>query len=473
MSTGFIGRHLPSLAHHWMILKASWAQENERAQTQKPLDETQFLPAALEIMETPPSPGLRMLLLSLCGMVLIALGWSLIGKLDVVAVATGKTLPADRVKVIQPIEIGVVRAIHVRDGQHVKAGDLLIELDPTVAGAEEAQASRGLLSAQVDRARSQALLNHLLGRRAIFAAPPGVPKDIATVQQSFIDTQIGEYEAQRAGLLQQRAEKEAERGAAREEISKLEETLPLLEKQIAARTELTNKGLSSKLLLWQLQEQQVERVRNIAIQKNTALKAQAAIAAIDQQLRELKQAFAKKAVGDLAKAEDDVGLRSEEVKKSEKRKVLQALHAPVSGTVQQLQVHTVGGVVQPAQSLMILVPDGSNLVVEAEVLNKDIGFVREGQPVRVKLEAFPFTDFGLLEGTVEQISRDAIQDEKRGLIYAARIRLHQKAIHIGGRDIPLGAGMAVQAEIKTGERRIIQYLLSPILKVTDEAGRER
>lgn len=140
---------------------------------------------------------------------------------------------------------------------------------------------------------------------------------------------------------------------------------------------------------------------------------------------------------------------------------------------QQLAVHTVGGVVQPAQALMVVVPRDTNLVVEAAVLNKDIGFVRERQPVRVKLEAFPFTDYGLVTGTVEHISRDAIQDEKQGLIYSARIRLHRSSISANGRDIPLGHGMAVQAEIKTGERRIIQYLLSPIARAMDEAGRER
>lgn len=181
------------------------------------------------------------------------------------------------------------------------------------------------------------------------------------------------------------------------------------------------------------------------------------------------------------------GLARQEVTKSQRRRAFQQLRAPVSSTVQQLAISTVGGVVQPAQALMVIVPDDAQVVVEANVLNKDIGFVRVGQPVRVKLEAFNFTDYGIVPGVVETISRDAIdmsqggqaRDENnrpvqpQGLVYAARIRLNQRTIRVGGRQQLIGPGLAAQAEIKTGERRIIQYLLSPIAQPLDEAGRER
>lgn len=164
------------------------------------------------------------------------------------------------------------------------------------------------------------------------------------------------------------------------------------------------------------------------------------------------------------------------------------LRAPVSGTVQQLAISTVGGVVQPAQTLMIVVPDDAAPVVEARILNKDIGFIREGQPVRVKLEAYPFTDYGIVPGVVESISRDAVDTsepeapEQRdrngrvvqpGLVYTTRIRLKRRTIRAGGRDLPIRPGLAVQAEIRTGDRRIIQYLLSPIAQTIDESARER
>lgn len=484
---------MKALAHHWSVLKSAWALENERRAQARALDETQFLPAALEVMETPPSPALRALLLALSGLVVVALLWSLIGRLDVVAVAPGKTVPDGQVKIIQwgggSTEIGstgVVRAIHVREGQEVKKGQVLVELDPTVAGAEEAQATRGLLAATIERAKARVILAYLDGKDSSFDAPPGTPDEVARVQRLLIKTEIREYEAKRAGLMEARRERRAELQVTKEEIAKIEGTLPFLQKQVDARRELAAKGLSSKLLLWELEEQLVERQRNLKIQTQTATKAKAAIANLDMQLVELKQTFAKESIAKLAEAEDNASLRQAELQKSETRRGLQVLRSPVSGTVQQLAVHTIGGVVQPAQALMMIVPDDSDLIVEAQVLNKDRGFVREGQTVRVKFEAFPFTDYGLIEGRVEQISRDAVASDadsaseknakrtpNQSLVYAARIRLNKKVMHVGDVDIPLGPGMAVQAEIKTGTRRIIQYLLSPIMKTVEEAGRER
>lgn len=141
--------------------------------------------------------------------------------------------------------------------------------------------------------------------------------------------------------------------------------------------------------------------------------------------------------------------------------------------MQQLTLITIGGVVQPTEPIMVIVPDDAAVQVSAQILNKDIGFIYEGPPVRVKLEAFNFTDYGLIEGVVDNISRDAIQDENLGLVYAARIKLKKRHLMVNGQRIPIGPGLAVQAEIKTGERRIIQYLLSPIAQTLDEAGRER
>ena len=149
------------------------------------------------------------------------------------------------------------------------------------------------------------------------------------------------------------------------------------------------------------------------------------------------------------------------------------LTAPSAGVVQQLQVTTIGAVVRPADPLLVIVPEGTRLVVEANVLNRDAGFVREGQEVRVKLEAFPFTRYGVVQGNLTFLSRDAIEDENLGLVFPARVELSQQSITVGSRGRPLTAGMAVTAEIKTGRRRIIEFLLSPIARRAEEAGRER
>lgn len=474
MSVGSaIAERFPALSRHFAVLREAWRQQDEAERTRKPQSDHEFLPAALEIMETPPSPGLRWLTLILCSLFAVALLWSFIGKVDVVATASGRVIPAANVKIIQPIEIGAVRAIHVRNGQPVKRGQLLIELDPTLAGADEAQATQGLLSSRVTAARNDALLAHLLGRSTRFAPPPGTPPEIAKTQRRFIQTSIAEYEAERAALLQSRAERMAELTGAQAELAKLRQTLPLIDEQLAARKGLAEKGYFSKLKLLEYEQLRVEHIQNIAIQESAGAKSRAAIANLEAQIAGLRETFGKAAVTQLSEAEDRSSLASEELRKSARRREFQQMRSPVDGTVQQLTVNTVGGVVQPAQPIMVIVPAETAVAVEAQILNKDIGFVREGQPVRVKLEAFPFTDYGVIEGVVESISRDAIQDEKLGLVYAARIRLNRDYIQLGTRRQPIGPGLAVQAEIKTGQRRIIQYLLSPISQTLSEAGRER
>jgi len=468
-----IAERFPTMSRHFAVLRESWRNQNMADRNRRPVEEHEFLPAALEIMEKPPSPGLRYLMLALCSLFAIALLWSFFGRVDVVAVASGKTLPVANVKVIQPMEIGAVLAIHVRNGERVRKGQLLIELDSTLAGADEAQATRGLLSARISRARNDALLAHLSGRRARFVAPPGTPAQVSQTQNIVIASAVAEYEAERASLTQSRAERSAELAGSLAEISKLRQTLPLIDQQLEARRDLSAKGHFPKLKVLEYEQLRVEHLQNIQVQESVAAKARAAIGNIDAQMAKLRQTFAKAASTEMATAEDESSVRGEELRKSERRRSLQQLRSPVDGVVQQLAVHTVGGVVQPAEPLMIIVPSGSEVAVEAQILNKDIGFVREGQKVRVKLEAFPFTDYGLIEGVVETISRDAIQDEKIGLVYATRIRLERNYISIGGRRQLIGPGMAVQAEVKTGERRIIQYLLSPISQTVAEAGRER
>jgi hemolysin D len=489
---------LATLARHWTVLKMSWRDQDVRQAQTRPRAEHEFLPAAQEIIEKPPSPGLRWLLLGTCIFFVLAVGWAFIGRVDVVAVASGKVVPAGNVKLIQPLEIGTVRAIHVRNGQFVHAGDLLVELDPTLVTAEEAQSSQTLANARVLQARNDALLAHLAGRPARFIPPPETPAAVIRTEQQLIANAVAEYDASMAGLREQRAEKQADLAATNAEIRRLSESVPYIDKQLAARRELASKGYYSKLNLLQYEQDSNEHIRSIDVQVANAARARASIGEIEAEIARLRGNFGKTAANDLAEASGKAGLASEDLRKSERRRELQALRSPVDGVVQQLAVSTIGGVVQPAQPVMIVVPCSSgradpsqcasSVEVEAMVQNRDIGFVRPGQRVAVKLEAFNFTDFGLVDGVVENISRDAIDtpnknsesssakpSDQGGLVYAARIRLL-----CGVRDSrrsPLcdrvRPGMAVQAEIRTGSRRIIQYLLSPLSRSLQEAGRER
>lgn len=497
----WFAERFPGLAKHGHIFRESWKNQNEADKAFKEKQEHEFLPAALEIMEKPPSPGMRWLLLLTCGLFVLALLWAFFGRIDVVATAAGKTVPGGNVKIVQPMEIGGVRAIHVRNGQFVRKGDLLIELDPTLANADEAQSTQTLLSAQVIKARNDALLGHLQGRPARFVAPPGTSAEVARTEQAYIDSAVAQYEAQAASLSQQRAENQAQLAASRAEIAKLQEAIPYIDKQMDARAELAEKGFYSKLKLLEYEQMRAEHIRNIEVQQANAARASASIAKLDAELRGLRANFGKTAVTDYAEASDRVSIAGEEVRKASRRRQFQELRAPVDGVVQQLAITTVGGVVQPAQALMVIVPCSSGdagdlsscnngVSVEAFVQNKDIGFVKVGQRVAVKLEAFNFTDYGLIEGTVTNISRDAIDQSQEpagsvrdengrpvqpGLVYAARIELACGPSDPARHPLcdQVQPGMSVQAEIKTGTRRIIQYLLSPISQAVSEAGRER
>ncbi|VVS96038.1 HlyD family type I secretion periplasmic adaptor subunit [Erythrobacter sp. EC-HK427] len=497
----FFSDRFPTLSKHLSVLRESWRSQNAADRAFEPKDEHEFLPAALEIMEKPPSPGMRWLMLLTCGLFVLALIWSIIGKVDVVAVAQGRVVPSGNVKTVQALEMGEIRAIHVTNGQFVRAGELLVELDPTIAQASEAQSEQGLRSAQVLRARNDALLAFLNTGSVRFEPPEGTPPEVIATEEALLRSAVAQYEAQRASLTQQRAERRAELQAADAQIAQLEEALPFIDEQLDARRELAEQGYYSRLRLLEYEQVRAEHLGNIDIQRANAQRAEAAIGTIEAQLRALRADLTRTAMTEYAEASDQAGMASEELTMASRRRASQELRAPIDGVVQQLTVTTIGGVVQPAQAIMVIVPCtsgdandpascNSDVTVEAYVQNKDIGFVSEGQRVAVKLEAFNFTDYGLIEGTVSNISRDAVdqaaapssatneQNQANAaprLIYAATIRLNCEGTDSGASELcsRVQPGMSVQAEIKTGQRRIIQYLLSPISRALGEAGRER
>jgi hemolysin D len=457
-------------------------------------DEIEFLPAALEIVESPPSPIGRAIGASLIGMFVLALIWTFVGHIDIVATATGKIVPSGRVKLIQPFETGVVRAIHIRDGQTVKAGDVLIELDPTITGAEAEHIKTDLTAAQLDIARLRAGLSDSNDPESEFHPPAAASPALVSMQRAFLAKQVEEHRAKIGALDRQRAQKEAERDTTAATIEKLEASRPIIKERVDIRKSLADKELGSRLSYLEAFQQFTENERDLVVQKSRLQEADAALAAIVQTRAQTEAEFKRTLFGELNEAERKAGGLGEDLAKAEQRSRYQLLTAPVDGVVQQLAVHTIGGVVTPAQQLAVVVPADTSLEVEAMISNRDIGFVHVGQDAQIKVDAFNFTRYGLIHGRVVSLSRDAIvrdnpQDrnnanakgsdvessEPKGqeFLYAARISLDRTQMQVEDSVATLGPGMAVTTEINTGSRSVISYLLSPLMRYTHDSLRER
>jgi hemolysin D len=455
-------------------------------------EELAFLPAALEIVETPPSPIGRAIGATLVALFLLALAWASLSHVDIVASASGRIIPTGHSKVIQPFETGVVRAIHVSDGQNVNAGDVLIELDPTILEGEVNHLQSDLLSAQLDAARLRAALADTDDPLAAFRPPANADTALVAQSRQFLIAQVSEHRSKIAALDGQRAQKEAELATIKATVDKLDAVIPTIEERVNIRKTLSEFG--SKLQYFEVLQQLTESQQERLVQTSHLKEARAAIGAIIETRSQTVGEYRRTQFGELTEAERKAAGLAADLSKAEQRSKLQQLTAPVSGMVQQLAVHTVGGVVTPAQALMVIVPRDSQIEIEAMVSNRDIGFVHVGDDVEVKVDTFDFTRYGLLHGRVRNISSDAItrdsgtdtaNDKSAGasnatsepkgkeLSYAARISVDRSQMQVDDKLVNLSPGMAVTAEIKTGSRRVIGYLLSPVLKYNQESLRER
>lgn len=462
-----------SFRRHWEVFTESLRLDRKRASTAKVHEETEFLPAALEVLETPPNPLGRAVLWSLLAFVFIAVAWASFGHIDIVASAQGKVIPRGRVKVIQAADIGVVRAIHVKEGQSVRAGQPLVVLDATLTKADAAQAKESQFVASIDRARATALVDASSGGIGRFVAPVNTPPEIAELQGRLVAARIAEHRTGLSALREERAQKAAELAMVSAEVAKLEEQLPLAEEQLASLVKLDKDGLVPKLRVIEVKERVVGLRQDVMIRREEVGKSRAALHGVDSQIAKLQSEFRATALDAFSEADANHRLRSEEVKKADDKAALTVLTSPIDGTVAQLAVYTIGAVVKPADTLVIIVPQGEELIVEAMVLNKDVGFVRVGQPAEVKLEAFPFTRYGVIKGTIEHLSTDSVENKELGLVFPCLVKLTQSYIAVGDKHVSLAPGFAATAEIKTGDRRIIEFLLSPLSRRLQEAGRER
>lgn len=470
---GTLGTRLPyRLVHLVDVARAALEAEKERGRLRRRSRQAlEFLPAALEVLESPPSPLGRALGWLLMALFAIGLGWSILGQVDVVATAQGRIIPSGRTKVVQPLEPGVIKAIRVRDGDHVVAGQVLIELDPTQASADRESLLAQLAASRAESARfaAQAAGNPI----AAFRPPPGLPSGIVEQNRRVLAGEVAALRARAASLDGEVQRAQADLSATRATVGKLEKAIPLLRERVEAKAGLVAQGYSPRLAQLEQEQQLVEMEQELVAQRHRLRQAAAQLDSARENRVQASADFQRNALAQQQEADKRTATLTQDLAKAESRRGLQTLAAPIAGTVQDLAIHTEGGVVSPAQKLLSIVPDESGLEIEARLLNRDIGFVAMGQEAEIKLDAFPYTLYGLLPGRVVNLSRDAIEDSKAGLVYPVRVELLRTSVEVNGRPVPLGPGMVATVEIKTEQRRIIEFLLSPIARYRHDSMRER
>ena len=463
-----------------------------RATTSRGQVERAFLPAALEIIESPPPPMAGVIGGTIIALFCAVLVWAAIGTIDIVASAPGKIIPSGRTKVIQPFETGVVRAIRVQDGQSIKAGDVLIELDPTINAAERNHLQSDLMAANLDVARLTALLSN--DPVSSFKPPSDASASLVSTQRQFLLQQVEEHRAKLAALDSQKVQKEAELNTLMATIGKLDASLPILQQRVEIKHSLFDREIGSKVNYLEILQALTETQHELLVQQSRSHEAEAAVAAIVEARAQTAAEFGRTISAELVEAQRKATGLSEDLIKATQRTQLQLLTSPVDGTVQQLAIHTLGGVVTPAQALLVVVPAESHLEIEALIANRDIGFIEVGNDAEIKIDTFNFTRYGLLHGKVRSISQDAVTRDKpadksndlapgaaattsepkgQEFLYQARISLDRTRMQVEDRFVNLSPGMAVTVEIKTGKRSVMSYLLSPLLRYKQESLRER
>ena len=456
------------MARYRAIFGAVWAVRHELAGPKRMADELAFLPAALSLQESPAHPAPRRAAIAICALAVIALVWAMLGEIDIVAVAPGRIVVSERTKTLQPLEASVVKRVLVKDGDAVKAGQVLVELDATNASADGASVQEQLAMAASEEARTTALRTAVESNKPPSLRGTANPRDKAQLQAEWSD-----ITARLAKLDAEQAHRQAEIVTVKELIKKIESTLPISKQREADFKGLTEQGFMSSHAGQDRTRERIELESDLATQRARLNEAQAALTE-STQTRAAYRAETQRGLSERhAQASSKKAQFTQERSKTEQRSRLASLTAPVDGTVQQVAVHTEGGVVTPAQVLMVIVPKDAQVTAEVVVDNKDIGFVNAGQTAAIKLETFPFTRYGTVQARVKSVVADAVSDEKKGAIFPATLTLDTSSINVDGKRIALSPGMNVTAEIKTGKRRVIEYLLGPVQQHMGESLKER
>jgi len=436
--------------------------------------EADFLSGVDRVRHAPPPRAAHLLLLALLALFAAGGTWAYFSRMDIVAPSQGKTVPSSRIKKIQAPEQAVVEAILVTEGEDVKRGQPLVHLDRASIEAERDYLRERLATARANAARLRALSR--AGNkppRVLFEAPRQLDPELGRSARQLMRQQWRAYRSELKAL----EEKRANRLAVVETISaRLEgnrDLQPFMQRRVDRLQRLTQKQVAPVAKLEEAKQKWLQGQNELGALEKELVEARTKAKLIDAQIQAKKEAFRSAKHKKLAQAERKVATLGQKLAKIQARLERHTLRAPIDGTINDLAIHTRGGVVKPAQTLMRVVPEQSPLEVRAKVRNRDIGFVRPGQRVDVKVAAFKFTKYGSVPGTITELSRSSTPDKKMGNVYYAQVKLDRDYMTVDGKRVDLLPGMQVTVDVNLGERRVIEYITSPIMRYQDEALRER
>jgi HlyD family secretion protein len=444
------------------------------------IDPRQFQPALLRLQQAPPHPLGRRLLWATLAFLAALVVWSVFGRLDIVAVAEGKLVPETYVKIVQPVDAGVVRAIAVREGEAVRAGQVLLRMD---AALSESDLKALTADAQYKRLALRRIEAQLAGRP--LARRAGERAELFAKVSAQYAANLGAYEN---ALAQERAllDKARHDLASAEEVrDKLEQTLPHYREQEKAYEKLAADGFAGRLMLADKQRERIEKEHDLRAQQAAIGSARSTIEQERKKIAQIGADYRRQLQTERVEVASQLEKAEQELAKQVHRNEYLELRAPQDGVVKDLATHTIGTVASPGTILMTLVPKDEILRAEVWVKNDDIGFVQPRQAAKVKLAPFTFQKYGMLDGEVMHVSADA--NEQAGtaggasapakpgepLVYRAIVGLKSQVLEADGERYRLAPGMQVSAEIHLGTRTVLEYLLSPVAKAFQEAARER
>jgi len=449
----------------------------------KTADPADFSPPLLRIQEKPPAPLAGWMLRLLVGLLAGILLWAALGRLDIVAVADGKLVPSTYLKIVQPAEQGIVKEILVKEGQAVQAGEVLIRMDAVLSGAD-------VKAIQAEHDNKRLALRRIDAQLAgtALAREAGDPAELFVQVEAQYAANVRAYENALAQEKSQLQKARNDLAAARQTKAKLEQVLPHYIEQEKAFEKLTKDGFAGRLMYTDKQRERIEKEQDLKTQQFIIRASEALIEQSEKRIAQISADYGRSLQTERIETAAQYERASQELAKLAHRHGLLELRAPQAGIVKDLATHTAGTVAAPGTILMTLVPEGDNLIAEVWLSNQDIGFVRPGQEAKLKLAAFQFQKYGLIQGTVSHVNVDATEapsantrsdalsgrDRPMGpLAFRTLVELASQDLDADGRRYALQPGMQVSGEIHLGTRSILEYLLSPVQKAFHEAARER